>query len=370
MDSAFMQKAFALIANGLIEKEQIQLKEPTRYPYSRNLQHGINMFLAASQRHGSDIYAEYADETSFLVNFITKPIKEWFDTWKLSDHEKNSLKEETFYNCGAFAYQKADNLYLSSEDCYEFLSLQDNNIIDGTDERIFFEMIYALGQEGYTKIRKYVIENPIITLGERQNMSIEFDENKAAFQFAYEEITEESYRCKRCGWAMIKGKYGYICYSNRCKAAASALSYDMKPDVHRGDYRLKKGIMQFIAAPGKLELEIVKFCEKYNLKCELWPQMDRYDVEIMFPDGEVWEIDAKDYQNPCALREKINNDGGFPDGDYEQGFVVVPMENTKNDGNYTKIVNEALKNQKNVECVNFRQLKTEIKKRVESCHGK
>ncbi len=49
MDTAFMRKTFALIAKGLIEKEQLLQMEPTRYPYSKALQHGINMFLAASQ---------------------------------------------------------------------------------------------------------------------------------------------------------------------------------------------------------------------------------------------------------------------------------------------------------------------------------
>lgn len=47
MDAAFMRKAFALIVKGLIEKEQFLQKEPTRYPYSKTLQHGINMFLSA-----------------------------------------------------------------------------------------------------------------------------------------------------------------------------------------------------------------------------------------------------------------------------------------------------------------------------------
>ena len=49
MDTAFMRKTFALIAKGLIEKEQLLQAEPTRYPYSKAMQHGINMFLAASQ---------------------------------------------------------------------------------------------------------------------------------------------------------------------------------------------------------------------------------------------------------------------------------------------------------------------------------
>lgn len=75
-----MRKAFALIAKGLIEKEQLLQKEPTRYPYSKALQHGINMFLAASQRAGSQVAVKYPDEAAFLAYFITRPIEEWFDT--------------------------------------------------------------------------------------------------------------------------------------------------------------------------------------------------------------------------------------------------------------------------------------------------
>ena len=72
MDTAFMRKTFALIAKGLIEKEQFLQKEPTRYPYSKTLQHGVNMFLAASQWAGCQTIAQYADEASFLAHFITK----------------------------------------------------------------------------------------------------------------------------------------------------------------------------------------------------------------------------------------------------------------------------------------------------------
>ena len=81
MDTAFMRKTFALIAKGLIEKEQLLQTEPTRYPYSKAMQHGINMFLAASQWAGSQAAVEYPDETSFLAHFITRPVEEWFDTW-------------------------------------------------------------------------------------------------------------------------------------------------------------------------------------------------------------------------------------------------------------------------------------------------
>ena len=117
MDTAFMRKTFALIAKGLIEKEQLLQMEPTRYPYSKALQHGINMFLAASQWAGSQAAVEYPDETSFLAHFITRPVEEWFDTWESGAVEQLHLQEEPFYAYDAFAYQKAGNVYVPSSDC-------------------------------------------------------------------------------------------------------------------------------------------------------------------------------------------------------------------------------------------------------------
>lgn len=122
-----MRKAFALIAKGLIEKEQLLQKEPTRYPYSKALQHGINMFLAASQRAGSQVAVKYPDEAAFLAYFITRPIEEWFDTWESGVVEQLHLQEEPFYAYDAFAYQKAGNAYVPSSDCYEFLETQDSD---------------------------------------------------------------------------------------------------------------------------------------------------------------------------------------------------------------------------------------------------
>ena len=149
MDTAFMRKTFALIAKGLIEKEQLLQTEPTRYPYSKALQHGINMFLAASQWAGSQAAVEYPDEASFLAHFITRPVEEWFDTWESGAVEQLHLQEEPFYAYDAFAYQKAGNAYVPSSDCYEFLETQDSDIMNGTDERILYEKIIALSQEDY-----------------------------------------------------------------------------------------------------------------------------------------------------------------------------------------------------------------------------
>lgn len=170
---------------------------------------------------------------------------------------------------------------------------------------------------------------------------------------------------------MTHGKYGYTCHSSHCTDTIPNLTADMKLDVSGGGlYRLKKGIMRYFAAPGKLELDIAAFCKKKNIHWALWPQLDRYDVEIQFSDGEVWEIDAKSYRNPIALRTKILNDNGFPTGDYARGYYVIPNEYTANQKNYTAIINRALKNQENVTCVTLKALKTEITKKEAACHEK
>lgn len=165
MDAIFLRKTFALIAKGLVEKEQLLQKEPTRYPYSKALQHGINMFLAASHQIGGmqDI-TQYADEAAFLKFFITKPVFEWFDKWDPNGIDSLNLKEEPFYSYGALAYQRSENLYSPSSECYEYLESQDNDIMDGTDERVLYEKIIVLGQEIYCRIRRYIIEHPIIWL--------------------------------------------------------------------------------------------------------------------------------------------------------------------------------------------------------------
>ena len=254
MDTAFMRKTFALIAKGLIEKEQLLQMEPTRYPYSKALQHGINMFLAASQWAGSQAAVEYPDEASFLAHFITRPIEEWFDTWESGAVEQLHLQEEPFYAYDAFAYQKAGNVYVPSSDCYEFLETQDSDIMNGTDERILYEKIITLSQEDYCRVRRYIIEHPIITLEDRRTMSLELADDpmaRDAFQFAYEEITEESYRCPQCGWTMMQGKYGYSCHSTHCTDTLPEFTAEMKLDISAGDlYRLKKGIMRYFATPG------------------------------------------------------------------------------------------------------------------------
>ena len=40
--------------------------------------------------------------------------------------------------------------------------------------------------------------------------------------------------------------------------------------------------MRYICYPGKAEIEIENICNQLNVKSELWPELDRYDIKIFF----------------------------------------------------------------------------------------
>lgn len=379
MDITVIRKAIALIARGIVEKEQLLEKQPNRYPHSKKLQHGINMFLYASLEWGGvgESIFEFADESKFLNKYARIPVAQWFDEWNLEVCSRLDLENQPFYGYDAFAYyRKRTNRYMPSEDCAVFLETQEANIIEGTDEYALYEKIIRLSQADYCLVRKFIIEHPIMTIDERRDILVQLADNmvaKEAINVAYELFQETGYRCPVCGWTMVVGNFGPICHSEYCIKTIPMLTDAMKVDgTEETIYRLKKGIMRYFAQPGKLELDIVAFCEKQKLIWELWPQKDTYDVEITFPDGAVWEIDAKAYRNPIALRSKIETDNGMPEGEYQRGYFVIPTDFVKGNRQYTTIVNKALDtlHQPNVRCITMHQLKENINRKVEKCRAK
>ena len=374
MDSDVMprlRKAFALITKGLIQKENMLEEHPKQYPYVSCLYHGINMFLALTYeigQAGAEIFQD-ADEHAFFERYLCQPTSEWFHAWNPEILESLSIKDQEFYRCGKLAFSRGENYYCASGACAEFLDAQEPNIIEGTDERILYEFLIKLSQDDYCSLRQYVIEHPVITLNERRELLLEYSANRIAKEAicrAYERFEEQAYRCPDCGWTMKRMKYGsafrLVCHSPYCNTSQQPLKSCHKWNGEIEEiYRLKKGIMRYFSVPGKPELEIADFCKAQKLDAFLWPEMDKYDLEIRFPDGDVWEIDVKAYRNPWLLKRYFENKR-FPEGKYQRGFVVIPDNLTRGESQYTRIVDEALEKQENVRCVKMRNLKKEIER--------
>ncbi len=375
MDVIHLQKAFAFIAKGLIEKEAILKTEPNRYPYSKNLQRGINMFLSACVIMGKQTYDifNFADETNFLTKYACKPIREWFVNWDEQSMEFHDIAKQAFYSYEAFVYKRKGESYSVSQECEEYLSVQESNIIEGTDEHALYEKIIQLSQDDYCDVRKYIIEHPIISIAEHRELRSRYASNvivRDSIELAYEIFEGEGSICPNCGWTMQVNSYGYTCVSEHCCEHMPKVTDEMIVDGNKETvYRLKKGVMRYFAIPGKLELEIAKYCEKKKLKYKLWPLKDTFDIEICFGDGDTWEIDAKAYHNPISLCEKIKKDGGFPRGEYAKGYYVVPDECTRYKNNYTSVVNNMLVKQPNVKCVTLSAIKKSIGRKERECNA-
>lgn len=369
MDISFVKKAVALIVRGVDEKEQLLRQQPQKYPYSKRLQHGINMLLAAAWETGgvSPTASDGMSETSFLQAHAEKPLLEWFESWKLSDADRQDL---AVLDYNPLFFQTGNGYYELTGEGGEFLSTLEKDLLTGTDERTLYEKMICLSQKNYCVLRRFLIEHPIVEDKEFRAVRLELADDETALEaleFAYESFEGEYYECPKCHWTMTKTPYGYHCHSESCvECEPSVTLKDLRRTPVR---RLKKGVMRYIAAPGQLEMELAAHCDKLHLSYELWPQMDLYDLQIQLPSGAIWVIDAKAYRNPLSLRIQVEQDTAFANGAFQKGFYVVPQEYARKYQNYLRIINDTLKQKgtayANVQCITDLKMKRLLKKELE-----
>ena len=365
MDISFVKKAVALIVRGVDEKEQLLRDQPQKYPYSKRLQHGINMFLAAAWEIGG-VSPAALDEASFLQSHADKPLWEWFEDWQLSDADRQDL---TVLDYNPLFFQTGDGYYELTGEGGEFLSTLEKDLLAGTDERSLYEKMICLSQKNYCVLRRFLIEHPTAGDKEFRAVRMKLDDETAleALEFAYESFEGEYCECPKCHWTMTKTPYGYHCHSESCvECEPSVTPKDLRREPVR---RLKKGVMRYVAAPGRLEMKLAEHCDKLHLPYELWPNMDLYDLQIQLPSGDTWVIDAKAYHNPLSLRTQVEQDTAFANGAFQKGFYVVPQEYTRKYRNYLSVINNALKQKgpayANVQCVTDLVMKRLLKKELE-----
>lgn len=367
MDVVFVKKAVALIVRGIDEKEHLLRQKPQKYPYSKRLQHGINMFLAAAWEIGGVPFT-ILDEASFLQVHAEKPLWEWFENWQLSGADRQDLTTVLDYD--SLFFQTGEGYYELTGEGGEFLSTLEKDLLAGTDECTLYEKMICLSQKNYCILRRFLIEHPIAGDKEFRAVRLELADDESALEaleFAYESFEGEYYQCPKCHWIMTKTPYGYHCHTESCvKCAPSVTPKDLRREPVR---RLKKGVMRYMAAPGRLEMKLAEQCENLHLHYELWPHMDRYDLEIHLPNGAIWAIDAKAYRNPLSLRTQLEQDTAFANGTFQKGFYVVPQEYARKYQNYLHIINDTLAQKgsayANVQCVTDPMLKRLLIKELE-----
>lgn len=362
-----LEKAMSLIILGLYEREKNF--DGRKYYCSLKLNHGISIFQNLNIKYSSKSTVELLKnfhEYSFFENYIYKPLKEWFSNWDIEMRKR--IKEKSFYSIEQIAYKLKENYYQLDETCEEYLYSLEKDVLAFLEEKNVYNELKKTDQNIYVELRKFIILNPIVKgqkLGElKQKFNLDSQVIKI-LDLAYERLEEEAYKCPYCGWTYTFKNNIPKCQTKEC--IEKRYEKEEINIIHNDGnvFRLRRGVMKYIAIPGKLELELANFCEKNNVKYELWPEMDKYDINIIFNNDEIWSIDIKDIKEPKFLNEIIKKQNGFKKGNFEKGFYAINSFIKKRHEDYCIIINKELKklDLKNVECIFLDNLKKKIKRR-------
>ena len=205
-------------------------------------------------------------------------------------------------------------------------------------------------QEGYVSFRKFIIEHPVVTQLELMDiLDILADDNlRTLMNEAYEDIPgshildEEVQTCVRCGWTLLRNVNwdGGRCASQRCRQLDGVLpaQYPASHSLGPGLRRVRAGLARYTTQPGQLELKLFRRLSTLNqLRTELWPGYDDYDLGITFPDGEVWAVDCKDSARPGLLAARLRMKEFSTSSRWQSAFYIFPAYRKKLTPHYGKM---------------------------------
>ena len=143
-------------------------------------------------------------------------------------------------------------------------------------------------------------------------------------------------------YGQLRGIKPVVCNDHR-----EGLPHVQRIDWEPGLRRVKIGIHWRVCQPGIPEMHLLQTLnalqEEYpeNLcAIDLWPGIDRYDVQLRFGDDVVWAVDVKDYRSPYTLATKLISFYGEGDLRYDEAFYVVPVRRLQQSEYYLHIAHE------------------------------
>ncbi|MEH2044161.1 restriction endonuclease-related protein [Nostoc sp.] len=343
---------FDLLVVGLAEffRPDTQYQLP-KYPYPDFLQRASNTLALKMTTF------LYPRTLEGLLALLEKPLQTWYPLVipKEFDSEygliyDRALSEEAsqyFYEqlikrgqLAEFASVKVQQIALEN---FQFLRLLDK--LQQANEQDA-----ERSQREYVLLRQFLITNPYTTLGQLRNTFsqtryISIDDVGELYEDCKE--NESYWCCDRCG-PLIK-KHGHLrgIKPSVCNDHRKNLSHVRRISGKQGLRRLKFGIHWRVCLPGIPEIRLFHALEKlhkqqseYLCEVQLWPGIDRYDLQLRFGDGSVWAVDIKDYRNPYDLALQLKPIFGEGDLHYNESFYVIPSHRLHQRQDYIEILRE------------------------------
>ncbi len=308
-----------LIASGLIKlSEQAQSEGFLEFPYPPPLQRGLNRLALACLQRGRQPPQSLME----LLDWCRKPLADWG-----LDLPDGSIDNAECLLDGQIPTATCEAWARSGEDIEADLS----------EERLLSDVLNtcrsANDPQSYVAFRRLLIERPIMDSSTYQMMladsSLELliNQVRAAYEPAPLSAARNGFleTCAGCDNLLLRTRDDrWVCEDDLCRASGH-----MEPrhrfSVHNNVVWLRRDLRRYIAAPGRAELRLAEQFERLGVKVELWPEFDKYDLRVTFPDAEVWAIDVKDWRNPFLLARHVNRTERFPlNPPWNRAFFVFP----------------------------------------------
>lgn len=320
-----------LLASGLTQMaDDVADNKPIQAPYPDAWRRGLNRLAAECILRG----ALFPISTPEAIEWCIRPLSEWpicfdglpitLDAHLLEDDQPTSL-------CRELAFDRDAELQASEHSM----------------KRLLGEARLRQMPEAYVQARRFLIQNPVV----QDDVLADFALNPEMLGVGnylfdmYEkvpvttQIGQEVLLCGNCGWTLEMKNGALQCGDRRCAVLTDRFSKVPAPIPYSQKlWRVRRAIRRYIVAPGKYELDLANKLEVFGVHVDLWPQYDAYDLRVVFPDGQTWAIDVKDWQNAYQLVQKLVRIPKPAGGEWQRGFYAIPDQRLHENPNYISIL--------------------------------
>jgi len=329
-----------LIATGIVTlHDRLQKQHSITLPYPVSLQRGLDQLAALCILNGSRPMLGVVE----LLELCHRPLGDWpvplpFDGVTLGQGDR--LLD------GPFPTQACLALAVIGRN--PELELKENQII-GSALRVcradsspqmyadFRRLLVSFPAATTADLRRYVREHRL------EALSAEISE---AYELAPPECFADGANgrrvvaCRGCGNLLVRTRGTELrCEDERCREtgrSGQGREFDVRTDQ---PLRLIRPLRIYVHAPGRAELRLFDALTRLSgLEVELWPSFDAYDLRLVFPGGDVWAVDVKDYWDPIDLANRITDFSRVPP--WSRAYFVFPSEHAQRRSDYlTAFVN-------------------------------
>lgn len=204
--------------------------------------------------------------------------------------------------------------------------------------KVFFACA-SVPPQVYTRLREHLVSVPVMTEAEfiQSYTKPPLSSVRELLKEAYEEAPlflshKGFYRCcPKCNnLLMYDSKQGWFCKDESCpveRVREEQIARVLPVSDENKVYQLKHPLRRYVAAPGRVELalrdELMKLGRSVSrFDVELFPNLDAYDLRVIFPDREAWAVDVKDWANPYRLAANVKPFRAKPP--WDRAFFVFP----------------------------------------------